>query len=244
MKCVTFGQSSQADYRITDIHLTPDATVVKATVRGNPFLFKVMTPGRHFAANALAVLAAADALGLDPTIAAIDIGRWAPPAGRGTREKIILDALDDQSFELIDDAFNANPASMAAGLDLLAVIPPTHGVGRVGAGRRIAVLGDMLELGPGERDLHAAIARHPRLAEIDMIHCVGPRMRALHELLPPRKRGLWVETAVELAVQARQLVDAGDIVLVKGSKGTKVSLVVDALRKLGQAVAHGHQGTD
>ncbi|MCA3449075.1 MAG: UDP-N-acetylmuramoyl-tripeptide--D-alanyl-D-alanine ligase [Rhodobacter sp.] len=244
VKCVTFGQSDRADYRITDIHLTPDTTVVKATARGNPILFKVMTPGRHFAPNALAVLAAADALGLDPTIAAFDIGRWAPPAGRGTRERIVMDRVEDQSFELIDDAFNANPASVAASLDLLAVIPPTDGVGRVGQGRRIAVLGDMLELGPTEHELHAAIARHPRLAEIDTIHCVGPRMLALHAVLPLRKRGLWVATAGELAPQARHLVDAGDIVLVKGSKGTKVSLVVDALRKLGQAVAHGHQGTD
>jgi UDP-N-acetylmuramoyl-tripeptide--D-alanyl-D-alanine ligase len=244
VKSVTFGQSEGVDYQITDIHLTQDATVVKATARGNPFLFKVMTPGRHFAPNALAVLAAADALGLDPTIAACDIGRWAPPAGRGTREKIVMDRVEDQSFELIDDAFNANPASVAASLDLLAVIPPTDGVGRVGQGRRIAILGDMLELGPTEHDLHAAIARHPRLAEIDTIHCVGPRMRALHAVLPLRQRGLWVATAGELAPQARHLVDAGDIVLVKGSKGIKVSLVVDALRKLGQAVAQDHQGID
>jgi UDP-N-acetylmuramoyl-tripeptide--D-alanyl-D-alanine ligase len=244
VRSVTFGQSEGVDYQITDIHLTQDATVVKATARGNPFLFKVMTPGRHFAPNALAVLAAADALGLDPTIAACDIGRWAPPAGRGTREKIVMDRVEDQSFELIDDAFNANPASVAASLDLLAVIPPTDGVGRVGQGRRIAILGDMLELGPTEHDLHAAIARHPRLAEIDTIHCVGPRMRALHAVLPLRQRGLWVATAGELAPQARHLVDAGDIVLVKGSKGIKVSLVVDALRKLGQAVAQDHQGID
>ena len=243
-RIVTFGQNDRADFRITDIHLTPEATVVKAAARGHAILFKVMTPGRHFAPNALAVLAAADALGLDPTIAGCDIGQWAPPSGRGTREKILLDPLEDQSFELIDDAFNANPASMSASLDLLAVIPPTDGVGRVGAGRRIAILGDMLELGPTEGALHEDIARHPCLAEIATIHCVGPRMRALHAVLPPRQRGLWVPAASDLAVQARQLVDAGDIVLVKGSKGIKVSLVVDALRKLGQAVAHGHQGTD
>ena len=114
----------------------------------------------------------------------------------------------------------------------------------MGAGRRIAILGDMLELGPTERALHEAIAQHPQLGAIAVIHCVGPRMRALHALLPARQRGRWVATADELAGQARQLVDAGDIVLVKGSKGIKVSLVVDALRKLGQAVAYGHQGTE
>jgi UDP-N-acetylmuramoyl-tripeptide--D-alanyl-D-alanine ligase len=243
-RVIRFGASEAAEWRLTDIQLTPDATVVKATANGEPILFKVRTPGRHFAPNALAVLAAASALGLDPTIATCDLGEWAPPAGRGTRERILLDTVEDQSFELIDDAFNANPASMAASLELLAVIPPTDGVGRVGAGRRVAILGDMLELGRTELDLHEAIARHPALSAVHTIHCVGPRMRVLHAALPPRQRGLWTETAAELVPQVRSLVDAGDIVLVKGSKGIKVSLVVDALRKLGHPVAHGHQGTD
>ncbi len=243
-RIIRFGAAEDADWRLTDIQLTPDATVVRASAAGTPILFKVRTPGRHFAPNALAVLAAASALGLDPTIASCDIGEWAPPAGRGTRERIVLDQVEDQSFELIDDAFNANPASMAASFDLLAVIPPTDGVGRVGAGRRVAILGDMLELGRTELELHEALARHPTLAAISVVHCVGPRMRALHALLPQRQRGLWVETAAELVPQARSLVDAGDIVLVKGSKGIKVSLVVDALRKLGQAVALVSKGTD
>ena len=241
---ITFGAAADADWRLAGVQLTPDATVVRAAARGTPFLFKVMTPGRHFAANALAVLATAEALGLDGTIAACDIGQWSPPAGRGTRERILLDPVEDLGFELIDDAFNANPASMAASLDLLAAIPPTDGVGRVGNGRRVAILGDMLELGPTEIALHEAIARHPALPSIATIHCVGPRMRALHALLPPRQRGHWVETAAELLPQVRQLADAGDIVLVKGSKGIKVSAVVDALRKLGRAVAHGTQGIE
>jgi UDP-N-acetylmuramoyl-tripeptide--D-alanyl-D-alanine ligase len=85
--------------------------------------------------------------------------------------------------------------------------------------------------------MHAAIARHPGLGAIHLIHCVGPRMRALHTALPRAQRGEWVETAQELAPRARSLVDAGDILLVKGSKGSKVSLVVDVLRKMGQAAA-------
>jgi UDP-N-acetylmuramoyl-tripeptide--D-alanyl-D-alanine ligase len=205
-------------------------------------LFKVMTPGRHFAGNALAVLAVARALDLDPTLAALDLARWSPPAGRGTRERIVLDAVDGIGFELIDDAFNANPTSMAASLDLLAAMQPVDGVGRVGAGRRIAILGDMLELGRTELDLHADLARHPALAQVAQVHCVGPRMQALYTALPQRQRGLWVETAADLVPQVRGLVDAGDIVLVKGSKGIKVSAVVDALRKLGQAVASDSEG--
>ncbi|HSF63911.1 MAG TPA: UDP-N-acetylmuramoyl-tripeptide--D-alanyl-D-alanine ligase, partial [Paracoccaceae bacterium] len=92
--------------------------------------------------------------------------------------------------------------------------------------------------------LHAALAGLPALAAVQTVHCVGPRMRALYDALPRRQRGEWVETAPELAARARSLVDAGDIVLVKGSKGIKVSLVVDALRKLGQPAPPRHQGTE
>jgi UDP-N-acetylmuramoyl-tripeptide--D-alanyl-D-alanine ligase len=230
---LSFGADAAADWRLLGAQLCDDTTVARAEAHGRPVLFKVSSPGRHFVLNALAALAAAEALGADPMLAAHDLGRWAPPQGRGQRERITLDLVEETFFDLIDDAFNANPASMAAALDVLIAARPTDGMGRVGGGRRIAVLGDMLELGPTEADLHAAIARHPGLAAVHVIHCVGPRMRALHAALPRAQRGDWVETAPELAARARSLVDAGDILLVKGSKGSKVSLVVDALRKMG-----------
>jgi UDP-N-acetylmuramoyl-tripeptide--D-alanyl-D-alanine ligase len=232
---LTFGENEGADYQLDQARVTADATCGLAVHAGTSRLFKVASPGRHFAVNALAVLAAGDVLGLDPAIAAHDLGRWHPPAGRGTRERIMVDPVEDQFFDLIDDAFNANPASMAASLDVLALTEPTHGIGSVGAGRRIAVLGDMLELGATEDALHAAIADLPAIKSIATIHCVGPRMRALYARLPQRQRGEWVETAAELVPRVRRLFDAGDVVMVKGSKGIKVSLVVDALRKLGQA---------
>ncbi len=234
-KAVMFGAGEGADWRVVSVAIRDEATVVQATRHGQPLLFKVLSPGRHFAANALGALAVAEAMGCDPAIAACDIGRWSPPSGRGTRERIVMDALEDRGFDLIDDAFNANPASMAAALDLLIGAAPEHGVGRVAKGRRIAVLGDMLELGPTEGALHAAIARHPGLEVVDTIHCVGPRMKALWQALPRGQRGEWVEKAEELAARARGLIDPGDVILVKGSKGIKVSLVVDALRKLGQS---------
>jgi UDP-N-acetylmuramoyl-tripeptide--D-alanyl-D-alanine ligase len=243
LRAVTFGEVPDADWRLLDARLHENTTVARATRAGAPLLFKVSTPGRHFVLNALGALAVADALGADPMIAAHDLGRWAPPPGRGQRERIVLDAVEETFFDLIDDAFNANPASMAAALDVLIAATPTDGIGRVGGGRRIAILGDMLELGPTEAALHAAIAAHPGLAEVQVIHCVGPRMKALHAALPRRQRGDWVGTAAELAPRARILVDAGDILLVKGSKGSKVSLVVDALRKLGQATSP-NEGTE
>ncbi len=239
---ILFGHADTADYRLTETRIADEATVVQATRHGLPMLFKVLTPGRHFAANALGALAVAEAMGADPTVATCDLGLWQPPPGRGTRERILLDRVEETHFDLIDDAFNANPASMAAALDVLIAATPQDGIGRVGAGRRIAVLGDMLELGPTEAALHEAIARHPGLAAIATIHCVGRRMKALWQVLPRARRGEWVETAVELAARARALADAGDIILIKGSKGSKVSLVADALRKMGQAAAP-HEGT-
>ena len=236
-QAVTFGTTPGSDFHLTHARLTDDATVVQATRNGQPLLFKVRSPGRHFAANALGALAVAEALGCDAAIAACDIGLWQPPVGRGTRERILLDRVDETTFDLIDDAFNANPASMAASLDVLIAATPKDGVGRIGNGRRIAILGDMLELGPTEGALHAAIAAHPGLNAIHTIHCVGPRMKALHDALPRTQRGQWVATAPELAITIRHIIDAGDIVLVKGSKGAKTSLVVDALRKMGQGTA-------
>ena len=176
--------------------------------------------------NALAVLGVAEALGLDLDIAAADLGNWTPPEGRGSREVITLDATEKVSFTLIDDAFNANPASLAASLEVLAATPAKA--------RRIAILGDMLELGTDERALHANIADLDAMEKIDQVHCCGDRMEALWMALPVERRGLWFATADEMVTQTRKLADAGDVVLVKGSKGSLVSRVVDALRKLGQ----------
>jgi UDP-N-acetylmuramoyl-tripeptide--D-alanyl-D-alanine ligase len=234
---VTFGTSPKADYHLTSASLHDSATIVRAVHAGQPFLFKVLSPGRHFALNGLGALAVAEALGLDPVISATDLGHWSPPQGRGMKERILLDAVESQGFDLFDDAFNANPTSMAAALDVLIAAQPQDGPGRIATGRRIAILGDMLELGPTEDALHRAIAAHPGLQKITTIHCVGPRMKALHALLPRAQRGEWVAEAKDLLPRLRSLVDAGDVVLVKGSKGIKVSLLVDGLKKMGQSVA-------
>ncbi|MDT8329305.1 MAG: cyanophycin synthetase, partial [Roseovarius sp.] len=162
--------------------------------------------------------------------------------GRGTRETLALDPADeDLTLDMIDDAFNANPTSMAAALEVLAAAIPRDGVGRVSKGRRIAILGDMLELGRDEIALHAALAALPDMAGIDEIHCVGPRMRALWEALPEARRGKWCETAQDLADQAHRVIDAGDVVLIKGSKGSRVSLVVEALRRAGRGPLKGNR---
>ena len=236
-RIVTFGTGPDADWQLKHISLSDRASAIRASRNGQDVLFKVMSPGRHFAMNGLGALAAAEALGLDLAIAATDLGHWTPPSGRGLRERILLDPVENLGFDLIDDAFNANPASLSAALDVLIAASPEDGCGRLDKGRRIAILGDMLELGPTEMDLHRAVAKHPNLTAISVIHCAGPRMRALYDSLPRSQRGEWAATAEALASRVRSLVDAGDIILVKGSKGAKVSLVVDAFRKLGQSTA-------
>ncbi|WRY35088.1 UDP-N-acetylmuramoyl-tripeptide--D-alanyl-D-alanine ligase [Thioclava litoralis] len=235
---VTFGADEAADYRLVRVDIHGDTTVVQADARGQDLLFKVQSPGRHFASNALGAIAACAALGCEQAVAAIDLGHWVPPAGRGTRERVLFDPINpEQGIDLFDDAFNANPTSMAVALEMLAAQMPQDGVGRVKHGRRVAILGEMLELGPSEAEMHAGLARLAPMASIDVVHMVGPRMAALRDALPAAKRGEWYETAQDMVSRVRHLVDAGDVILVKGSKGSKVSLVVEALRKLGQPVS-------
>ncbi len=237
-KKVHFGTARGTPYHLDSVDMRADTTIVRAALNGASFLFKLGTMGRHFAMNALAVLAVGDQWDIDPALAAVDLSAWRPVGGRGTRERIILDDVEDGLwFDMFDDAFNANPTSLQAALQVLAAATPDDGVGRIAKGRRVAVLGDMLELGPEELDLHRAVADDPALKKVDVVHCVGPRMRALYDVLPAAQRGNYAPSADEMVKEAHAIVDAGDVLLIKGSKGSKVSRVVDALRKLGHPVA-------
>lgn len=237
-RVVTFGEAPACHHRATEVRIGDAVTVVHARAWRTPLLYKVAVPGRHFAVNALAVIAAAGALRLDRALVLIALGQWHPGAGRGQREVISLDLVDTRmTLELIDDAYNANPASMGAALEVLAAAEVTNDVGRVSRGRRIAYLGDMRELGRTEADLHAALAALPAMVRIDRVHCAGPLMRHLYEALPEEKRGRWVETAREMTDGIARELDAGDVVLVKASLSMGLGAVVDAIRKMGQGAA-------
>lgn len=234
---VEFGETSD-EWALQEVTLSGDVTVARAVANGAPLVFKVQSAGRHFAMNALGALSAVDALGADLALATSDLGKWTPYVGRGARERIVLDPVEtDRVIDLIDDAYNANPTSLGAALDVLAAAGVQNNVGRVGKGRRIAFVGDMKELGPQETEMHAALAQHPAIEKIDTVHCVGPLMRHLYEALPENKRGRWSETSTEMAADVRRLVDAGDAVLAKGSLSMGLAKVVDAVRKLGHPAA-------
>ena len=221
-------------FKLKDVNVQADATVVQADADGTPLLFKIATPGRHFAMNGLGALAVVQALGGDLALAAQSLGRWQPYQGRGGRETIVLDPVETHlTLDLIDDSYNANPTSMAAALEVLAASNVTHDIGRVSKGRRIAFLGDMKELGPDDIALHAGLAHLEATQKLDVIHCIGPLMRSLYDLLPAHQRGEWTETSQEMLTGLRQKLDSGDVVLAKGSLSMKLGSIVDAIRKMG-----------
>ena len=225
-------------YKLKDVTVQADATVVQADADGVPLLFKIATPGRHFAMNGLGALAVAQTMGADLALAAGSLGRWSPFKGRGVRETIYLDPVETHlTLQLIDDSYNANPTSMAAALEVLATSEVTHDIGRVSKGRRIAFLGDMKELGPDEIALHAGLAHLDHTQALDVVHCVGPLMKSLYAILPEHQRGDWYATTEEMLAGLRERLDSGDVVLVKGSLSMKLGLVVDAIRKMGHRVA-------
>lgn len=201
--------------------VTEGKTHVRARVLGEALDFTLATAGAHFAMNAVGVLAALTALGADPKASARGLSDWRPYKGRGGVERI-------GGITLIDDSYNANPTSLAAGLAMLDAMP---------SGRRVAILGDMLELGENEAALHCAIADYPQMQGVALVHACGPRMRHLMDVLPDDRRGLWSEDAADLCARAGELVRDGDVVFVKGSKGSRVALVVDAIRRARQTPA-------
>jgi UDP-N-acetylmuramoyl-tripeptide--D-alanyl-D-alanine ligase len=174
--------------------------------------------------NAIAALLAARELGADVARGADELANFAALKGRGAR-------FHAGDVEVIDESYNANPASMAAAIELLAKAEPQRG------GRRIAALGDMRELGQDSASLHKALARNLSAARADLVFLCGSNMRALWDALPAKTRGHYSETSTELAAEMMGALKTGDVVLVKGSFGSRMSVVIDALKARKAATA-------
>ena len=184
--------------------------------------FIVGSSGFHFVENSLGVLLCADCLGANIEKASQDLAKWEPSSGRGSFEKIFLPS---GNIFLIDDAFNANPSSMKSALQLLTQRT-------LNCSRRVAFLGDMLELGENEVMLHEEIISWPELADVDIIHTLGPLMYHLHKKLPSNIKGCHYESKNELIADLENILQAGDKVLVKSSKSVGLSSIVDAIRAM------------
>ncbi len=221
-RVVSFGEHAKADARLIKSSLHADCSTVQARILGTDITYKLGAPGRHLVLNSLAVLAAVSLVGADLALAALALAEMKPAAGRGSR---ITLHLRGGTALLIDESYNANPASMRAALALL-------GQAAVGPrGRRIAVLGDMLELGPPGAELHRALVDSVLADGADLVFCCGPLMRALWEALPSERRGGYAETSTALEPGILAALRPGDAVMVKGSLGSNMAPIVKALER-------------
>lgn len=220
----TFGEHEEADVQLMDIEIFADHSKVSACIRGRHIEFKLGVPGRHQAMNALAVLAAIEASGhnLQTTLEAF--AEMKPVGGRGNHVEIIM-AEGQAPLMVIDETHNASPIAVEAALKLASHIQTK--------GRRILVLGDMLELGIDAPALHAGLAPAVMDAGFDHVFLSGPLMAHLAEKLPASHTSHFPDSAI-LAGKLAAFVQPQDVVLVKGSRGSKMKLVVDALGQLGQ----------
>ncbi len=215
---VTFGQGAGCDAQLIAFERVDAGAVVVAKLHDQTLRFPIAQTGAHWGLNSLAAILAFEALEvpLDKALAAL--AAFAPLAGRGADRRL---SVAGGEIVLIDESYNANPLSMAAALKSLGAAPAQ--------GRRLAVLTDMLELGPDARLRHGALADVIADAGIDLVFCAGPLMHALWTALPDGQRGAYTETPQELAQILIARLRPGDVVMIKGSNGSKASLIVSAL---------------
>jgi UDP-N-acetylmuramoyl-tripeptide--D-alanyl-D-alanine ligase len=221
-RVLSFGAGAQGDARLIEAAEQDGKTRVRARVLGRELDFTLGAPGVHMARNALGVLLAVDALGADLGRAAAALAGFAPQTGRG--ERFTLQSPSGP-FTVIDESYNANPASMRAALALLGAARPGAG------GRRIAVIGDMLELGPGGAEMHAALAEILSDNRVDLLFGAGPLTRALFDAAPEPMRAAWAERSGDILRPLANALRRGDVVMVKGSNGSRMEPVVAGLRE-------------
>ena len=221
-RIVSFGEHEGADARLIKLSLQAETSTVAARILGHDVTYKLGAPGRHVVMNSLAVLAAASIAGADLALAALALADLKPPVGRG--ERIALEVPGGTAL-LIDESYNANPTSMHAALALLGQVPMK------GLGRRIAVLGDMLELGAEGPSLHADLADAVVGSAVDLVYCAGPLMKSLWDALPSERRGGYADSAAALEADVLAAIGAGDALMVKGSLGSRMGPIVKALKR-------------
>ncbi len=222
-RIIGFGRHGQAEARLIDALADANGSVVIADILGQRVDYRLNLPGQHWIANSLGVLAGVKALGADVRAGAAALAAMRAMKGRGERHAI---ALPGGTFQLIDESYNASPVAVRAALKVLAATTPAAG------GRRIAVLGDMRELGTAAPALHAGLVADVLAAGVDLVFTAGPLMGALHVALPKERRGGHVFESAGLTTLVAGAVRPGDVVLVKGSLGSRMGPIAEALKSL------------
>lgn len=213
---LTFGAAPEADGRLLEAKSDPEGCSLRARILGREVALRLAAPGRHMAMDAVAALLGAAALDVPPIAAAEALARFVPMAGRGARRTVVVPG---GTALLLDESYNASGASVRAALAVLALQPAT---------RRIAVLGDMLELGEAGPAEHQGLAPAV-VAGADLLFTCGPLMAGLHAAVPPSLRGAHAETSEELAPLVAAALRPGDAVLVKGSLGSRMKRIVQEI---------------
>ncbi len=224
-RIVSFGTRPDCDIRPAHMELHTERTLMQVDCTHGRLTYTVGAPGDHLAMNSLAVVAAVEALGLDfeRMIHAVRaLADFRAPQGRGAREEL-SGAMG--RILLVDESYNANPASMRAALSALALVP------RAAYPRRIAVLGDMLELGEQSEALHAELADAVVAADIDLLFAAGPHMKALFDKIESRRRGAWAAESLGLAGALEGTLHDGDVIMIKGSLGSRMGPLVELVRR-------------
>jgi UDP-N-acetylmuramoyl-tripeptide--D-alanyl-D-alanine ligase len=217
----TFGRAEGCDARLIDFQGAAGHAVVQARFHGKGLDFPILQTGMHWGLNSMAVLLMLEALDVDLGDSLAALGSFEPLEGRGAEKTV---HLAGGAFTLIDESYNANPISMASAIATLGA--------RKTVGRRIVALTDMLELGEDAPRFHAALVEPLAEANVDLVFCAGPLMKSLWDALPPTRRGGYAETAADLAPRVVRTAEPGDLVMVKGSNGSKAGAVAAALSAL------------
>jgi UDP-N-acetylmuramoyl-tripeptide--D-alanyl-D-alanine ligase len=220
----SFGNHDKADAQLLDIHPHEHGMRVKARFLDDIIDYNLFIIGNHHAMNSLPALLSVKLAGYNLLKAADNLSTIKPIAGRGERSVIHLS--NSGKFTLIDEAYNASPTSTKAALKILKSIHPEK------EGRRIVILGDMLELGENARHYHEDLREPIMDADIDIVHCCGEMMKHLYKSLPSSKQGAYAINSKELLPHVINDIKDNDILMVKGSHGSKMALIVEALIEL------------
>ncbi len=227
LKIVSFGEHPGAQIHLEETDLLPASSTICAEILGEKLRFTLPVPGRHWVQNILAVLGAVWAVDGDLSVAIRALDELSAPSGRGA---VLSLACDDGEYVVIDESYNASPVAMQAAFRVLGAkqVAPKA--------RKIAILGDMREMGEKSPEIHRNLAGDLLANGVDMVYAAGPNMKHLFDALPTTAQAGYGAGSDELVAPALRDIGDGDVVLIKGSLGSKMKTVLDALKKRSEEI--------